>query len=232
MKRCASTFLLALGLMACSADAPKATHYQLQFDAVDDRGARIAGVVIAVGETRIGTTNETGILQAEVNASKGERFPLHLSCPDDYQKREAPTHIVFRDTKGLEGEKHSRIHVGIECARHERVAALLVHADGRANLPVLVDGVERGRTGPGGFAHLRLDLKPGSQFQVGIDSSEHPTLRPVDPRRTMTLGSEDGLFVFDPVFSEVAPEKKKRRRRRVREPEPEAPAKKRPVRID
>ncbi len=223
--------VLLVALAGCAEAEPLSTHYQLQFDAFDDRGKAISGVGVAVGETKIGTTTSTGILRVEVNASKGERFPLHMTCPENYAKSETPEHIVFRDTKGLAGEEHARIHVKLECARLKRVAALLVHADGRPGLPILIDGVEQGRTGPGGFAHLRLDLPPGSQFQVGIDSSEHPSLRPIDPKRTMTQGTEDGLFVFDPVFSEVQPEKKKRRRRK-RVAAPELPVKKRPVRID
>lgn len=231
MRRLESILALTLGLIACGETAPPATHYQLQFDAIDDRGAEIPGVEISVGETRIGITNQQGGLQVEVNATKGQRFPLHFICPDTHHNSTAPEHIVFRDTRGLEGEEHSRIHVQVECARRDRVAALLVHADGHANMPVLIDGVERGRTGPGGFAHLRLDLLPGSQFLVGIDSSQQPELRPVNPKRTMTLGNEDGLFVFDPVFSKVQPPKKTRRRR-APAAAPEVPEKKRPVRID
>jgi hypothetical protein len=167
-----------------------------------------------------------------VNASKGESFPLHAPCPDDYLDSDAPSHVVFRDTRGLAGERHATIHLQIECARRDRVAALLVHADGQVGMPILIDGVPHGRTGAGGFAHLRLDLPPGSQFQVALDSSEYPQLRPINPRRTMTVGSDDGLFVFDPVFGEAEPVKRKRRRRaRKKEVEPVV-VKKRPVRID
>lgn len=229
----ATLLLLLAGLAgACGNHAPSSTHYQLQFDVVDDRGEAIAGVAIAVGDTQIGTTNGSGILRAEVSASKGDRYPLHRQCPERYENAGEVESIVFRDTKGLGGGKHAKIHVQLQCERQERVAALLVHADGRQGLPVLIDGVEVGRTGAGGFAHLRLDLRPGSQFQVAIDSSEHPSLRPVDPRRTMTVGSEDGLFVFDPVFSELVPEKKKRRRRRAQAPAQAPTQKTRPVRID
>lgn len=228
----AALFLLACLAGGCGTPTPSSSHYQLQFDVVDDRGEALAGVAIAVGETKIGTTDLTGILRAEVNASKGDRYPLHRRCPERYESTSEIENIVFRDTKGLEGGAHARIHVQLQCERRERVVALLVHADGRVGLPVLIDGVEKGRTGPGGFAHLRLDTRPGAQFQVHIDSREHPSLRPVDPRRTMTVGNEDALFVFDPVFSEIVPQKKKSRRRRAQPPVRPAPEKTRPVRID
>ncbi len=223
--------LLSMCLPACATSGPTTERYSLQFDAIDDRGDPIEGLVVVVGETRIGATGSAGTLQAEVNASKGERFALHLSCPENYQLGESPKHIVFRETKGLAGKSHSRMHVMLECSRQERVAALLVHTEGYADMPVLVDGVQQGRTGADGFAHLRVDLPPGTPFEVAIDSSQHAKLRPVNPRRTMTLGSEDGLFIFAPVFSEVAPVKKKRRKR-IRKRGVEKPIVKRPLRID
>lgn len=228
----ACLFFLTCLSGGCGTPTSSSTHYQLQFDVVDDRGEALAGVAIAVGDTKIGTTDGTGILRAEVNASKGDRYPLHRQCPEQYESSSEVENIVFRDTKGLKGGEHAKIHVRLQCERQERVAALLVHADGRVGLPVLIDGVEHGRTGPGGFAHIRLDMRPGAQFQVHIDSSERPSLRPVDPRRTMTVGSEDGLFVFDPVFSEVVAQQKIRRRRRVKTSVTPVPKKTRPVRID
>lgn len=232
MKHRTSFFLLALACHACSAPNRTPARYELEFLALDDRGDAIADLEIAIGDTRIGSTDKSGLLRAEVNAHRGERFPLYAPCPDEYVELEAPSHVIFQDTKGLESDRNARIQAQIECARQNRVAALLVHADGHAGMPIVINGTVQGHTGPGGFAHIRLDLKPGAQFQVALDSSEYPTLRPIDPRRTMTLGSEDGLFLFDPVFSEAEPERKKKRRRtRKREPKP-VTVKKRPVRVD
>ncbi len=231
MRVLSSSLLVALLLPACAQSSSTASRYQLQFDAHDDRGDAIKGLVVSVGETRIGETDKNGILQAEVKAAKGDRYALHITCPKDYASSEMPEHILFRDTKGLAGKEHARIHVQVECARQERVAALLVHTDGRIGMPILVDGALQGRTGPGGFAHLRLDLRPGTQFEVAIDSSQYPELRPANPRRTMSLGTEDELFVFEPAFTETEV-KKKKRRRRPKTSETQAPAIKRPVRID
>jgi hypothetical protein len=216
---------------ACSASPPPEARYELEFQASDDRGDPVEGLTVAIGETRIGNTDARGLLRAEVNASKGERFPLHAPCPGDYLESDAPGHVVFRDTRGLAGARSTTIRLEIQCARRDRVAALLVHADGQAGMPILIDGLPHGHTGTGGYAHLRLDMQPGEQFEVALDSSDHPKLRPINPRRTMTLGAEDDLFVFDPVFVEVEPPKKKRRRRKKKVEEPVI-VKKRPIRID
>lgn len=110
----ALVLILPLSSPSANSQTPAATHYQLHFDAMDEGGNAISGVTVAIGETKIGTTGKTGILRAEVNASKGERFPLHVSCPKDYESTEAPEHIVFRDAKEV---ADSRMQVRLECVR-------------------------------------------------------------------------------------------------------------------
>ena len=223
--------ILVAGLChGCTDTSAAMTRYQLSFQSLNDRGLPISNMKIAVGETLIGSTGPDGRLRAQVNARAGDRFPLHAPCPDQTLKTEAPAQIVFQESHGLSGEKNTTINVRVVCSRHERVAAVLVHADGYSDMPILIDGQRQGRTGPGGFAHLRLDLKPGSQFQVALDSSAHPRLQPSNPRQTLKIGSEDALFVFEPVFSQAKPARKSRRPTR---PKQERPApKKRPIRID
>jgi len=116
----ALVLILPLSSLSANSQTPAVTQYQLHFEAIDDRGDAISGVAVAIGETRIGTTGTSGVLRAEVNASKGERFPLHVSCPKDYDNAKAPEHIAFRDTEELAAEQNSRIHVLVECARRWR----------------------------------------------------------------------------------------------------------------
>lgn len=225
--------LLAMSICsACDEQRPSEISYEIAFKAVDDRGMELAGIAIKVGETLLGATDQNGSLRVEVQAREGEQYPLHAPCPKTYLPKDPPTEIFFRGVTALHGEALTQIDLRLVCARSSRVAALMVHADGYANMPILIDGVAQASTGPDGFAHLRLDLAPGAQFQVSLDSSVEPTLVPVNPSQTMSMGEEDGLFVFDPTFREAPREKKPvrvrpRKKRIVVEPTP-----KRPVRID
>ncbi len=226
-----STFLFA----ACQEKEQSVTRFELVFNVVDDHQRGLGNIPIRVGETEIGKTDSKGSLVAEVNARDGDRYALAAPCPADYNVLEVPAEVVFLDTKGLEGKKNTTLEIRVVCKRHLQVAALLVHADGHEGMPVLVDGVEQGVTGPGGFAHLRLEGEPNSQFRVSLDTSSAPTLVPQNPRHDIELGNDDGLFVFEPVFSEAEPkaEPKRRKRRRAKSAKPTAPAKpSRPIKID
>jgi len=217
---------------ACDEQRPPETSFAIHFQAVDDRGMELPGIDINVGETLLGATDSGGSLRVEVQARAGQRYPLVAPCPASYQPKDPPTEIFFRDTVALHGEALTQIDLRLVCARSSRVAALLVHADGYENMPVLIDGIAQASTGPDGFAHLRLDLAPGAQFQVSLDSSSQPSLVPVNPSQTMSIGEEDGLFIFDPTFREPPPEKKPARVRPRKKKKVVEPTPKRPVRID
>lgn len=214
------------------AETPQ-NRYQVVFKAEDDRGVPLPGLPIRVGETLLGETSPGGTLIVQVAAKEGERYPLQAPCPEDHNADDPPVDVFFRSTKGLGGDVQNHIELTIVCARTRRLAALLIHADGYEDMPISIDGVVRGRTGAEGFAHLRLDRQPGVQFQVSLDSSSHPTLVPANPSQTMSVGEDDGLFVFEPVFREARVEKKARKRRVRRAPPAQPPAApKRPVRVD
>ncbi len=224
--------LFALGLLACADKETDAIEFRLNINAVDDRGGAITGIAVRVGETRIGKTAENGELRAIVKAFDGQVFDFLATCPDDYSSEDIPKKVVFRDTRGLEGMQSQTMNFEIRCVRDKRVVAVLVHADGHSGMPVLVDGVPSGVTDGQGYAHLRLDVKPHTQFEVSLDSSHSPELLPGSPRQLMTVGEEDSLFIFDPAFTRAPPPEKKKRRSRRKKTVPTVEVKKRPVRID
>lgn len=228
---CATT-VLAAG--ACEHEEDTTSQYHLSFVAVDARGSGLAGIPIHVGETDMGETDEDGILTADVEARNLDKFPLHAPCPEGFETKDKPREVVFVDTRRLDGEHHGSISIRIVCIRKTQIAAVLIHADGREGLPVLVNGKPRGSTGPEGFAHIRYEGLPGTPFEVALDTSSRPDLLPPNPRMEMQLGSEDGLFLFEPELTErrIAGPNRRRHRRRTRRDEGQDEAKRRPVRID
>lgn len=222
--------LVLVAAPACkNGEGHRPIPFELEFTGANDRNEALAGISIRVGDTDIGRTDENGRLHVSVAAQARDRYPLRVRCPSEHVAVTAPSEIVFLAKRDLDGENNSRIEVAIECERAQRVAAVLVHTPGYEGMPVLVDGVETARTGPGGFAHLRVDLPPSAPFLVEIDSSEYPKLIPQNPRRSMSIGQEDGLFVFEQSFSEMKPRREKHRRSKKKTQEPTI---KRPIRID
>ncbi len=230
-----SLCLFGVALVACAAPTKEPARYSLSISAVDDRGSALRDIPIHIGETDIGMTDGNGVLRAEVNASDGDRYPLVAPCPEAHEPLQMPDEVVFLDTRGLGGEKNATLEIRVVCKRQSRIAAVLVHAAGLEGMPILIDGIKKATTGPGGIAHLRLEGASSSQFEIALDTRDKPSLVPQNPRKEVQLGDEDGLFVFEPAFSEAEsrrPAKSKRRRRRRAQETPEAAKPRRPVKID
>ncbi len=218
---------------ACDEVRTETNQYRMTFLVADDRGGALGNIPIQVGQTSIGTTDALGTLRADVYARDGDRYPLHVPCPNGYHAQNDFEDVVFLATRGLAGEKNADIEIRILCKRQTKVAAVLIHADGHEGLPIHVDGVPFGQTGPGGFAHVRFEGLPSTQFEISLDTSRVPNLVPKNPRQEMQLGGEDGLFVFEPVFSSAEPKQSTRPKRKKRpRREQSAPKRKRPIRID
>ncbi|MCP4446822.1 MAG: hypothetical protein GY811_15960 [Myxococcales bacterium] len=231
--------IVCIGLLAvvlggaCDEPETRVNRYSLTFSVADDTGNPLSRIPIRIGQTEIGETDLSGALRADVNARDGDRYALSAPCPEGYEFHDAPKEVLFLDTQGLAGKVNASLEIHIVCKRQARVAAVLVHADGLVGMPILVDGVPWGETGPGGFAHLRLEGASNSPFEISLDTSGSPTLVPKNPRHEMQLGSEDGLFVFEPVFSEAEAKPKSKRRRRRKRPDAEKASRpRRPVKID
>lgn len=224
--------LVALHFAGCSQAEPDAIEFNLDVSAVDDRARGIPGIEVRIGDTRIGETSDSGHLGARVRAYDGQSFEFHAQCPDGFSSSEIPEKVVFRDTQGLEGKNSQRMNFEIRCTRRERVVAVLVHADGQSDMPVLVDGQPSGKTDAMGFAHLRLDLQPHTQFEISLDSSRSPELLPASPRQLMVVGEQDSLFIFEPSFVKAPPPPQKKRRKRRKKTVENVVEKQRPVRIN
>jgi hypothetical protein len=93
-----------------------------------------------------------------------------------------------------------------------------------AGVPIRFRDREIARTDADGVAHVLLTMAPGTRFQLDLDTSAHPRLRPRDPTQSFEMPDADQLFVFDyqPIAS---PAPKKKRRKRTAAAPPPGPVK-------
>ena len=123
---------------------------------------------------------------------------------------------MLRKFHGLEQGHGNKLSLSLQCRPRERTAVLVVRSDGHADLPVLVDGVEVGRTNAKGIAHLALRRPSNSIVRVALDTSAHPRLQPQSPETPFEIGDADDIFVLDQSFEKrVVKKRRKRRKRRV-----------------
>lgn len=209
----ASASLLAAGLVACGDEEEPPPRYPFTFTATSDQ-APLAGVAISASSTVIGTTDEGGILRADLTGPDGQPISVNAHCPEGYRSPAQAQQVTLRRMVSLDPAAQGRgIEVSFDCPPEYRDAVVVVRTHGQPDLPVYVDGQEVTRTDASGAAHVHRRMTPQASFQVKIATASNTLLRPQDPSQTFTIPDRDEVFVFDQPFSVATPPRRRRRRR-------------------
>jgi hypothetical protein len=180
---------------------PEPNSYPTHFSVKADEKAPVAGAKVSIKGRLVGTTNEAGVLDAQVHGLEGDRLPIKLACPDGFQANPEDSVLILRTVQGLNGEERRAIPHDLGCQPTKRDAVVVVHASGAAtSLPVKIDGALVGQTDALGFGHFHVRTDPGSRFEVALDTSANDKLMPQNPKQVFQLGKKDDLFVVDQHF--------------------------------
>ena len=216
------TAVLLAALGACSGTTGDRVGFDLYFEARSDSGEPVRGVIITGNGQHLGITGRGGQLHAALRARDGVSLRVRAACPVGFREPVQPGVMRLRRFRSVGDSDRGELRVTIECRASERLVALVVQTNKRAGLPVLMDGRELARTNSEGVAHIPLLVAPNSTFQVTIDTSAHPRLRPKSPLGSFAVSDADALVVFEQEFTEheKKAKKKKRRRRKKARPKP------------
>ena len=143
---------------------------------------------------------------------------LRAECPDGYRTRGGESNLTLRPfaLDAADGGRN-RLHVAVECRPASRRAVVLVRSG--PSLPVILRGRQVSQTDANGLAHVVLASAPFSSFDLSIDTSANPRLRPRNPSTTFSLADADQVFVYDQELDElpvVKPPKKKKKKKRTK----------------
>ncbi len=214
--------LVAAALATASCHPPPRLHrFDVLVSALTDDGAPVAGTEVDVNGRKLGVTRDGGGLAITLAAFDGKVVRLHAECPKGYRTRSSDTQLTLRHFASGDPRGQSRLHVAVECRALVRRAAVLVRGQ-RPNLPVLKRGVEIARTDAHGLAHVMVTTPPHAHFQLTLDTSQLPRLRPRNPSATFVMDDSDRVFVFDQTFDEI-PVKVKPHHYRPKPPPPAGP---------
>jgi hypothetical protein len=61
------------------------------------------------------------------------------------------------------------------------------------------------RTDAGGAASFALEVPPGSQFTVALNTIERRDIKPISPSKLFVVGQQDDIFLFDQKFDVEKP---------------------------
>jgi hypothetical protein len=206
--------------MGCAPEGDTRPTFEFAATARIDGVTALAGVEVSAAGRALGKTNTDGTVRARLRGKEGARVKIAAKCPNGYRLQSAPQEVILRRFRNIDNSA-SVTRISIECAPTQRTAALVIRT--RPNISILIDGKKVAHTDSDGVAHASLELPPNTAFEVTLDTSAHPNLRPRNPATRLTLLDRDEVFPVEYEFKEVAPPpppvakvvvRKKRRRTR------------------
>jgi hypothetical protein len=177
-------------------DPPPPPPFQIFVRIESDPGQRVSGAVISRNNKPIGTTGPDGRAMLTLVGAEGETTDVTVKCPDAFTSPTKPT--TLRLTRFADKTKVPEY--SVSCPPMLRRVVVAVKADNGPNLPVVYLNHVITRTDPSGAAHFALEVAPGAQFQVTLDTTENARLKPASPSKPFTAPQHDEILVFDQKF--------------------------------
>jgi hypothetical protein len=186
---------------------PSPSTFQLEARATTDESSPLAGVALAMDGLPLGTTDGGGRLASNIHGSEGSSVMVTATCPSDFETPEQPAPLKLSRTRAIDGRLAQPLIIEVHCRRQLSDVVIVVRAERGEHLPVLVDGKALATTDDEGVAHLLLRRQRADRaVQLGLDTSNRPTLKPVNPTRTYELHGRDSLVFFEPSFAASKPQ--------------------------
>lgn len=190
--------LLSGAGIGCRASGPPAP-FNVLIKIESDPGRPVGGAAVVFGGSKVlATSTPDGRAMLALKGSEGEVVDVAIRCPENLQSPVKP--LSIRLTRLAD---KSRIpEYAIACPPSVRRVVVGVRADNGPNLPVVVLNRVVARTDLSGAAHFALDVAPGAQFSVTLDTTErgNERLKPPSPTRPFTAGPRDDIVVFEQRF--------------------------------
>jgi hypothetical protein len=213
-----TAIIAAAGMCACAAPKQETLHHSIVVSALSDDGAPLPGVTVTANARELGETGPAGGLVFSLTAPAGKVVELEALCPTGY--RSPDDSVVLRLGRVAHVAEEDRLNVTIECRPMVRQATVLVRTPGHTDLPITLHGNEVARTDELGLAHVLLSFAPNTRFQIGIDTSGEPRLRPRNPIADFELEDLDQVFVLEQQFEQELPKKRYRKRAKKKKKKP------------
>lgn len=195
--------VVAAAAAAACQDPPPPPPFQIFVKVESDPGKPIVGATVA--RQRTGgpadaappsvTTGLDGRALLSMRGVDGEIADVTVQCPDGYTSPSKPISVRLQRLAEKKIPEYS-----VSCPPAMRKVVVAVRAENGPDLPVLYLGKTITRTDASGAAHFALEVPPGAQFAVGLDTSARKDLKPQSPQKPFNVGQNDDVLVFDQPF--------------------------------
>jgi hypothetical protein len=191
----------ALGLLGCE-EQSEARAYPVSIVIQSDPGKAVAGAAILQANKTLGTSDVGGVVRLDLKGQDGDSVDLILRCPNGYESPKKAITVRL----GRLGDAQRLPEYSATCAPAIRHVVVSIRADSGPNLPITYLGREVSRTDASGAGHILMRMRPGDQFELGLDTTGYPKHRPQNPKASFLVPSTgDEVMRFDVRFDVERP---------------------------
>ena len=191
----------SLGALSCDRfKEPPPPVFDVVIRVDSDPGIPLAGAVVVRNQKDVAPTDADGRAKLTITGSEGDTLDYFVRCPADYQSPTKPISVVLRRLT----DKSRPPEYTTACPPNVRRVVVVVRADGGPHLPVTYLGQRVAMTDASGAAHVLLNMHPGDQFELGLDTSEkgYERLRPQNPTSPLfQVKPRDDIQLFEVKFT-------------------------------
>lgn len=190
--------LALLAAMSTSCSDPPPPTFEIAFHVESDPGLPLAGAVLTRNGKDVATSDAMGNTKLTIQGREGASLEYLVRCPLDYEAPAKPVNVVLRTVAD-----NSRLpEYPITCAPQIRKVVIAIRADGGQNLRVLYLKQKVATTDASGAATILLNMRPGEQFELGLDTSAkgYERLRPQNPIQAFHVNPKDEVIPWNAKF--------------------------------
>lgn len=196
--------LLALGfaLSSCSlfeetASTTEAPEFPITVSIYGDARQPLAGVELFAQKKLLGKTDQAGRVNLKLTGSEGGTVSLKVKCPATFKSPEKPIVVGLRlMSPGSPAPKFEA-----ECVPLVRTVVVGLRAENGPNLNIIRLNQVVGRTDEHGVAHVSMQVAPGEQVALTLNTVGHPFLRPQSPTLSFVAADRDEMLLLEQKFT-------------------------------
>ncbi len=187
---------LSMFVVLGCAEPPPPEPFVVSVRVESDPGKPIVGASVSRANRPLGTTGADGKAVLKIAGVEGEITDVTVTCPEGFQTPMKP--LSIRLTRLAEKSKVPEY--GVACPPAMRRVVVAVRAENGPNLPVMYLDRPVTRTDVAGAASFALEVPPGSQFTVALNTAERKDIKPISPSKLFVVNAQDDVFLFDQKF--------------------------------
>jgi hypothetical protein len=204
-KRATGSTALGCGLLLIAAGCtpPKRQSTRVTIRAESDPGVALRNVAITHDGLVIGASDDEGWLPLTLSGPIGQVVGLEVRCPAGFRVASPQLQVALRPNEDSARLPEYRV----LCSPERRQLVVSLRAPNAAGVPVRYLGHVIARTDADGIAHSLLELPPGEEAQLLLDTSgpEHRALRPKNPVLQLTVPDHDEIVSLEQPFAVIVP---------------------------